>query len=84
MPSLAAPERVTAARKIAQAALLAGSLAGASACTGGSDDKVDASQQARDDAGLADAGPTVDADTTLPDGMPQMPYGAPPARRRLV
>lgn len=78
MPSLAVPERVTAARKIAQAALLAGSLAGATACTGGSDDKVDASQQARDDAaqGQPDAGST--------DGMPPMPYGAPPARRRLV
>jgi hypothetical protein len=91
--SLAGPQRITPAKRIVQAAVLAGSLAGASACSGGTDDKIDGGQQASIDAdpnqpdadpNVADATPVADADPNQPDAFPQMPYGAPPARRRLV
>jgi hypothetical protein len=81
-----APQRSSSAAKLAKAAILAGSLAGASACAGGTDDKVDAGQQAQVDAdpNAPDASPVVDANTNRDDAMPPLPYGAPPARRRLV
>jgi hypothetical protein len=67
------------ASRIARGAVLVGATALAG-CTGGSGPKADAAQTASD-AGV-DATPS-DA-STQPDAFPPLPYGAPPARKRLV